>query len=638
MSGIFGIFNRNGMSVEKKIVDTMLDAMSYWKPDDSGIWIEGSVAFGHTMLWNTPESKQERLPNRQSSYIITMDARLDNREELVEKLQMSDRLIDQITDSDLILAAYCRWGEVCPKYLLGDFVFAIWDEKMQQLFCARDHIGIKQFYFHMTDDLFIFGNDLKGLVVHPDISKKINDEAIANYLVNFQLRSPILTFFKDIEKLPPATSLIISGKNISKRCYWRLEDAPKIKLPHTEDYAKKLRELLEKAVYARMRSDYPITSHLSGGLDSSSIAVLAARKLKKKGEKLLAFNWLHVPTPEDDSMHHEWSHSMMIAEIENIEHHYVPLNVKDIHDYMENDTIIYGHSARFWYENPIRYFAQEKGSRSILSGWGGDELSTYHGRSYYSDLFLHGAWRKLFQELQIKAYSKQKSVKRMMSAVYHQVFVPLVPRWLYCKLPKIICFKDPSFILVKKLFSPLVEKETKKPCMLTMQPQKTIRKDMLTYYNHGHIQSRIESWATAANSNRLEYSYPLLDKRIIEFILGSPPDCFVYEGVGRYLFRSAVKGLLPEKILWTTEKQEPKRVERLISMMLSAYRLLVSRKRFSEISSEYIDSKNLMELLENLQCHSMDRDAMVRLQQLETSLSLLMSLRDDTDKKTDTLS
>lgn len=142
MSGIFGILNRSGKLVDKQIINSMLDAMSYWNPDDSGTWMDGPVAFGHAMLWNTPESKLEHLPNRQNAYVITMDARLDNREELAEKLEMVDRPMYQITDSDFILSAYHKWGEECPKYLLGDFAFAIWDKKKQQMFCTRDHIGI----------------------------------------------------------------------------------------------------------------------------------------------------------------------------------------------------------------------------------------------------------------------------------------------------------------------------------------------------------------------------------------------------------------------------------------------------------------------------------------------------------------
>ena len=146
MSGIFGIFNRNSKAVDKQIVETMLDATS-WSPDERGTWIDGPVAVGHTMLWNTPESKYEHLPLENSSYVLTMDARIDNRDELLEQLELPDRHMLEVGDSEFILAAYRKWGEECPKYLLGDFTFSIWDEEKQQLFCERDHICVKPLYY-----------------------------------------------------------------------------------------------------------------------------------------------------------------------------------------------------------------------------------------------------------------------------------------------------------------------------------------------------------------------------------------------------------------------------------------------------------------------------------------------------------
>jgi len=144
VSGIFGVFNRNTKRVNKDTINIMLDAMSYWESDDHGIWINGTVAFGHTMLWNTPESKYEHLPLEKNAYVLTMDARIDNRDELAKELVLPDLPLEKIGDSEFILSAYRKWGEDCPKYLLGDFAFAIWDGNKRQLFCARDHVGIKQ--------------------------------------------------------------------------------------------------------------------------------------------------------------------------------------------------------------------------------------------------------------------------------------------------------------------------------------------------------------------------------------------------------------------------------------------------------------------------------------------------------------
>lgn len=598
MSTIFGIFNRDSKPVSAKIIQKMLDAMSYWKPDESGNWCMGPVALGHAMLWNTPESRLEHLPAKQDHLVITMDARLDNREELAGLLEMTDHPIQQTTDSEFILAAYRRWGKKCPKYLLGDFAFAIWDEKKQQLFCARDHMGIKPFYFYLSDRLFVFANDLKGLIVHPDISEDINDEAVANYLVHSLLISTTITFFKEIQKVPPAHTLTITAAAVRKQCYWRPEQAPAVKLPDAQAYADKLRKLLKQAVHARMRSAYPITSHLSGGLDSSTIAVIAARKLREKDEKLLAFNWLHDPAENDDPAHYEWSNSKTIAEAEEIDHHYVPITADDIYRFMRNHTIAYGDTAGFWYEYPVRKAAQQMDSRTILTGWGGDELSTYHGLAYYANMVKEGKLPTLLSEIGKITHKSDKRVKAFVSFFYHHVVLPFVPRRFYCNMPKNRCVEKSTFLFIKKNFLPVVNNEKKKPSDLSMQPQTTIRAHMLTYLRHGHLQGRTESWAASAISNRLEYSYPLLDKRIIEFVLGVPPKYFVHNGIGRYLIRAAAEGLLPEKRQWANEKKEVHRVDRLLSISYSAYKILIKDMRKWNVNSNYADFTKLEEALQ----------------------------------------
>ncbi|MBW1634786.1 MAG: hypothetical protein JRJ68_00800 [Deltaproteobacteria bacterium] len=628
MSGFFGIYNRNGRVTGEEITSSMLEGISSWGPDDRGIWHQGSVALGHAMLWNTPESKFENLPASRDYMVITMDGRLDNREELALLLDIPGYLLDKLTDSDFIVRGYCKWEEECPEHFLGDFAFVIWDEKRQQLFCARDHVGVKQLYFHLTDTLFVCANDLKGLVAHPEIKKEISSEAVANFIVNAELISPELTFFKDIHKLPPAHSMTVTASRAVKKCYWRLEDAPQIQLSDADAYVEKLSELLERAVHDRIRSTYPVVSHLSGGLDSSTIAVIAARKLKENGGKLLAFNWLHKPTKNDDPSHYEWSNSREIAEAEGIDHRYVSLAAGDIYHYMGSHSIVYGDSSRFWYEYPVRQAAQDRGARTILSGWGGDELVTYHGQAYYADLFSRGKIKKVLKELKQKAFADKASpMRRFVGALYHNIFLIFVPRKIYRYMPRNRCAGELSFPFVKKEFLPVINKEAGKESTLTMQPKRTIRGHMLAYWENGHLQSRIESWAASALSNRLEYCYPLLDKRIVEFIVGVPAEYLVRNGVGRYLFRSAAGKLLPGSILWANAKEERARVERLVSLVLSAGKMFFSEGEGSrDEQSDYIDAGKLEETLAKLKITSMSYEELLLVQGVEVALSLISSM------------
>ena len=314
MSGFFGIFNRSGKPINKTITDEMLEAISYWNPDQKGVVIDNSVGLGHSMLWNTPESKYEHLPLQVDEYILTMDARIDNREELAKELELPDKPLEEIGDSEFILSSYKKWGEECPKYLLGDFAFAIWDKKKQKLFCARDHVGVKLFYFCLMEDLFIFSNDIKGVLSHPLTSHELNDNIVAAYLKDEGIHTKRETFFENIYKVPAATSLTVKLTDINEVQYWSIEKSQTIRYDSSQEYIQKLKELFDSAVEMRLRTMYPVSSHLSGGIDSSPISVLAARKLKKKNHKLYAFNWIRIPEKSDEFELEAWSFSRRIAE------------------------------------------------------------------------------------------------------------------------------------------------------------------------------------------------------------------------------------------------------------------------------------------------------------------------------------
>lgn len=193
-------------------------------------------------------------------------------------------------------------------------------------------------------------------------------------------------------------------------------------------------------------------------------------------------------------------------------------------------------------------------------------------------------------------------------------------------MPKTRCVRRKSFQFIKKPFLPTVKKEMRKPSVLTKQPQRTIRAHMLAYWQNGHLQSRIESWATAAISNRLEYGYPLLDKRIVEFILGVPAEYFVEKGTGRYLFRSASKGILPEEVLWANAKVERNRVKRLVSLVLSACKMFTIEKEILDEQAAPVDRQKIERKLEKLEITALDHNTLLLLQDIEASLSIILSL------------
>ncbi len=611
MSGIFGIFNRNGKPVEKETVNTILDAMSFWEPDERNTWINESVALGHTMLWNTPESKYEHLPLIKETYVLTMDARIDNRDELLKELELPDRALDEIGDSEFILAAYQKWGEDCPKYLLGDFVFVLWDEKNKQFFCARDHVGIKPFYYYLDDEKFIFANDVRGVISHKNIEKKYNEKAIAIYLKVAGLLHPTFTMFKSVIKLQPATSLTIKSNNVKFKTYWKAEDSPKIDMASMDEYAKYLRKLLEDSIKVRLRSNYPLGSHLSGGLDSSVISVISARILSKNNKQLHSYNWVQSPKKYDDQEYYEWSNSQKLAKQEGIIHHHVDLDENDIFDIFNTLDISINDTTDLWYEFPLRKLAHRQNVRTMLSGWGGDELITYKGAGFYAEKFWKLKDLSVLHEFMQLSKQAAYPLKRFLGLCYRHIFLPILPDWFYCHMPYVKC----DDLGCKRLIQPTFLSKMKFNFSYGASiPRLGVRGRQLGLFNFGHIVSRIESWS--ASSKKMEYRYPLLDKRIVEFALGIPSKCFFNKQIGRYLYRYAIFDILPDDIRWSTTKQEPVRVSRYLDISLKAHSLWLDKIKSNKVNlnDDIINISNLIELINGTNIESTkDLDKLIKI-------------------------
>ncbi len=596
MSGIFGLFNRNAATASAAVLENMHTAMSFWQPDTSGLWNESAVGLGHTMLWNTPESRLEKLPAKKEHFVITMDARLDNREQLAQNLGLILQPLASLCDSDLILAAYRKWGEKCPEQLLGDFVFVIWDTEKKQLFCARDHVGIKSFYYFISDNCFVFSNHINGLKAHPDIDLAFDKKMIAYYLRDEDYAYK-QTFFQSIKKLPPASSLLISAERCVQRLYWDPQKIKLKKLDSEAEYSRKLNDLLKQAVTARLRTAYPVSAHLSGGLDSSTIVALAARELAISDQQINAYNWISEPV-DGDPDYYEWSYSKLLAKREGINHHTVELNLDTLTSIFKSHDISYGDTTDLWYEYPLRQQLKQSGSRVLLSGWGGDELITYSGSGYISELFYRGKFKLSFQEFNKtrKHKSTELTVRHSLWRFIKHIAVESLPDKLLCLLRKTACHAPLSLQHSPTEFTSF---SNNLPTLWKSYNAASIRKRQLKMFQNGHLQTRIDAWAAAGIADRVEYSYPLLDKRLIEYALALPAELYCKNGDQRYIIREAMIGILPDEIRLHTEKDEPIRVSEFHSLVELALKT-VSHDMKKETTQPYICVQDLNEELKRL--------------------------------------
>jgi asparagine synthase (glutamine-hydrolysing) len=286
VSGIVGMVNLDGSPVDRELLVRMTAFLAFRGPDAQVTWADGPVGLGHTLLRTTFESGHEQQPCSLDGQVwITADARVDDRENLVNKLQGKGReaRLDR-PDVELILHAYHAWGERCVEHLLGDFAFAIWDGRERRLFCARDHFGVKPFFYALVGDRLVFGNTLDCVRLHPAVSDRLNARAIGDFLLFGSNQDPVASVFADVRRLPPAHALTWPPEGTRLNRYWTLPTDGDIRFGRDVEYVEHLKEFLRLAVEDRLRTAR-VAIYMSGGLDSSAVAS-TARRLTPGGDGL----------------------------------------------------------------------------------------------------------------------------------------------------------------------------------------------------------------------------------------------------------------------------------------------------------------------------------------------------------------
>lgn len=569
MNSFYILFYNNKQPISHKIINKIKTSFSWWNPDKVNHIIPNNYLFiGQSLLYNTPESKKEILPLQDNRYIISADARIDNREQLYKQLNLKEPIYN-VSDSKLILESYKKWDDLCVNYLLGDFSFIIWDTENESFFCARDIIGTKPLYYSLNDNIFFASTDLKGMINTHIVPDTINDKSIANYIANKVLTLKEETFFKNIKKLKHASFLKITKDSSSIHQYWSPKQIQKNNTITEQEAIKTLKQLLTISVKDRLRSDFPIVSHLSGGIDSSAITGIAAKILQKHNSNIITFSWHYPPNKDEERLSYEWNYILQIVKKYNTKHHFIKLNSKKLLSIIKNNSILYD-SSHLWYEYFTREETYKYKARTILSGWGGDEIISHHGYAIYSDLLIHLKFKKLYHEIALSISTKEKKIKHILKIIYFKILIPFLPNSFYCFLPKIKCPKLKLNFLTKKYQQLVKTAYSQKNFIFARATSKTIHQDLLRALDNGHLEGRIEAWYNASLKYHIEYRYPLLDKRIIEFALSLPGEFFYTNNQGRYLYKKAIEGVLPSQTIWECKKREPKRIEKLHKIYLEA--------------------------------------------------------------------
>ncbi|MBT2679844.1 asparagine synthetase B [Bacillus sp. ISL-35] len=565
MSAIAGIIHLKKEPVPFEHGRNIMKGLEKFPADDIQVWHKHNAFIGNHAQWITPESVGEQQPfyDSERQCVITADAIIDNREELFEKLQVERSKQKHMPDSQLILLAYYKWGEESPKHLVGDFAYMIWDERNQKLFGARDFSGSRTLYYYKDDERFAFCTTIMPLFTLPGVKKELNEQWLAEYIANpgrFESVEPVLTVYKNIYQIPPSHSITIINRSLFLNRYCDLIPGTKMKLKSDDEYIDAFREVFQKAVDSKLRTHKTVGGHLSGGLDSGSVAAFATKTLRKDNKKLHTFSYVPVEdfvdwTPRSRVANERPLIESTVNYIHDISPNYLSFEDKNPYSEIDNwlETI----------ESPYKFFentfwlrgiyeeASRKGIGVLLNGQRGNWTISWGSTfDYYALLFKSLRWIKLNQEMKEYCYRFGTGRKRILSNMNRR----LLPKFYQSQ-----DLNDEFPIYINKDFS----SRTKVYEILKDQGVDIKGKVDSNAYkvkeDHFH---KLYYWNTTGTyGTKLSLRYGLVDRdptndlRVVRFSLSVPEEQYVQNGLDRALIRRATKGYLPDDIRLNMRKR-----------------------------------------------------------------------------------
>lgn len=549
MCGIAGILSINPTLVQQNKLQLMANALQHRGPDGEGFWIneKSNIGFAHRRLSIIDLSSGGSQPmHYQNRYTITYNGEIYNYLELREELEKKGYQFHTQSDTEVILVAYAEYGDECVQYFDGMFAFAIWDNEYEELFAARDRFGEKPFYYFFDGEQFLFASEMKALWA-AGISKQTNNAMLLNYLTTGLVGNPTNaeeTFYSNIQKLPPASSLIyaIDDSDIIVNQYWDLDKETVTAITDEKQLVQGFQALFYQSVKRRLRSDVSIGTSLSGGLDSSSI-VAAINKLQTPSSKQISFSAIFPGFEKDES-----KFINKVTQQFNLQNHAVtPTAEGFIHDfeklmYHQEEPI---QSASIYAQYKVYELAKQHGVTVLLDGQGADETLAGYTKYY------HWFWQELLRAKQFGLLKKERqsatnsidwNYKNYLAAFFPSLVAKQLENNLYKQVKNNSTINIDFFLQYFDrtiLYKPVVEKLN----------------DVL-YYNT--MQNGLEELLRYADRNSMAHSrevrLPFLNHELVQFIFSLPASFKIKDGFTKWILRTNMNGLLPKEIVWRKDK------------------------------------------------------------------------------------
>lgn len=559
MSALGAIFSFNGEPMDPGDLERMAQALAVGGPDGKGRHRDRTWGMVFSSRRFTPEDLYEQQPLRDEGgrYWVLADARIDNRDDLLAELSIAASAAARLPDSRLILLAYQRWGEDCPRKLIGDFAFVIWDNLERRLFAACDPMARRTLLYHRAASRLVVATSYKGLHALPYVPRNLDHPQLARFLALHPM-VPGSTIYEGIGRLPPAHSLTTDGSGWTVRRYWSLDPDAEIRLARDEDYREAFLELYGKVIRSHLRARGPVGIFMSGGLDSASVGAMAARELRNGGKSLTAFTLVHQrtfdPGVDPASINPEYAYVEAIRRMHpNVDVVYVTGKQDRLMDGFEEsferigappNSISHDRRARALYRQ-----VQARGIQVVLNGNQGNRTISYNGVDFLPRAFLGGQWINVYDGIRALKPLFRDSGTQLL---WRLVLRPLSPEWL---VQAAHILRHPTG---QQSFG--LNGDYLRQIGRTAPPRGSARSRWRQVFNPrlrcsedfvgGLVHNAMDEWVSRRAELGIEERDPTADRRIVEFCLALPMEQFLRTGMNRFLIRHAMEGMLPDEVRW----------------------------------------------------------------------------------------
>ena len=536
MCGIVGWIDwEKDLSQELPVIQKMTQCLTKRGPDAEGFWLNSRVAFGHRRLVVVdPSGGLQPMTACKSEHACTMiyNGELYNTEDLRQELIAAGHTFQSHSDTEVLLHSYLEWGHDCLTRLNGIFAFAIWDEREQRLFVGRDRMGVKPLFYAQRGSSFLLASELKSLLAHPDVKPVLSREGLAEVFGISPARTPGHGVFHDVHELRPGCFLTVTRDGVRQKRYWQLESRP-----HTDDAlqtAMRVKELVTDSIHRQLVADVPVSTLLSGGLDSSIITAVAADTFKREGRGTLhSYSIDYV----DNARHFKSSafqpnedapYVRLVSEFLGTQHHTIEFDTEAVVNALKIATIARDLPGMADVDASLYLFCREikKETTVVLSGECADEVFGGYPWFHREDLLHAGT------------FPWSRATKERAS-------------WLS---PELRDWVKPEEYVAMRYEETLNEV----PQLPGENPLEARRREMFYLNITWFMNTLLDRKDRMSMAASLEARVPFCDHRIVEYVWNIPWSIKNYGNREKGILRKAMEGTLPDEVLYRKKSPYPK--------------------------------------------------------------------------------